>query len=75
MKEFAATNEELEETMSTHLIDLQSFGIWLDDYAEFFHMRAQAISNELQKRIIPREIDQMGQPLKSDDLEEFELET
>src|SRR5215208_1396617 len=75
MKEFAATNEELEKTMSTHLIDLQSFGIWLDDYAEFFHMRAQAISNELQKRIIPREIDQMGQPLKSDDLEEFELET
>lgn len=74
MREFAGKNEEIEKCMETHLINLESFGIWEDDYEQFFRKRAEAISADLQKRIIPREIDLMGQPLKADDLEESELE-
>lgn len=54
MKAFMEHNESLEETMNTHLIDdLDAFGIWDDDYDKFFDMRAEKISNELSKRIIP----------------------
>lgn len=74
MKDFAGQNEEIERTTKTHLIDLDKDGIADDDYTMFFHRRCETISKELQKRIIPRETDLMGQPVKSDDLEEIELE-
>ena len=74
MADFAEKNEEIEKTMATHLIDLNDSGIWKDDYNEFFHKRAEMISKELQKRIIPRETDLAGQPLRTDDLEQAELE-
>ncbi len=74
MKEFARKNEDIEKCMDTHLITLNDFGIWDDNYAQFFRKRAEAISSHLKKRIIPREIDRLGQPLKTDDLEESELE-
>lgn len=74
MKEFARKNEELEKSMETHLINLDDFGIWDDNYSQFFRKRAEAISAQLKKKIIPREIDLLGQPLKTDDLEESELE-
>ena len=71
MKNFEKKNEALSETMKTHLIsDIAEFGIWDDDYDTFLSKRADAISKELQKRIISREIDQRGQVSRADDFEE-----
>ena len=71
MKSFAKENDEIEETMKTHLIEnLENFGIWSDDYESFLTMRAKAISRELKKRIIVRDIDKQGQTHTANDVEE-----
>ncbi len=71
MKIFAGENPELADTMKTHLIsELDDFGIWSDDYGRFLEKRASAISRELRKRVIPRDIDKHGQISRSDDFEE-----
>ncbi|WP_409346937.1 DUF262 domain-containing protein [Paenibacillus sp. MBLB4367] len=58
MAKFKKDNPNLYETMKTHLINnLDDFGIWENDYQKFFDARATAVSKELQKRIIPQEID------------------
>lgn len=58
MKEFSKVNPSLQETMKTHLInDLDEFGIWENDYDTFFEKRAEAISQEIAKRIIPQKAD------------------
>ena len=42
MKTFVKENDELAETMKTHLIDdLEEFGIWSDDYEQFLTMRSK----------------------------------
>ena len=71
MKTFANENPDLADTMRTHLItNLDDFGIWSDDYELFLGQRALAISRELQKRIISRDIDEHGQVSREDDFEE-----
>ena len=71
MKTFAKGNPDLADTMRTHLIkNLDDFGIWSDDYELFLDQRALAISRELRKRIISREIDEHGQMSREDDFEE-----
>lgn len=71
MKTFTKENDEIDETMKTHLIDdFDGFGIWSDDYADFLTMRSKAISRELRKRIIARDIDTLGQAPTASDLEE-----
>lgn len=58
MKEFKESNDLLTETMKTHLInDLDEFGIWENDYDKFFEKRAEAISEEIKKRIIWQQVD------------------
>lgn len=53
IKRFLKENEELKETLKTHLIgDIDKFGILSDDYDEFIKMRAQKVSAEFKKRII-----------------------
>lgn len=65
------SNSHLETTMKTHLIeDLESFGIWKDDYDRFFDEREKVVSRELSERIIKQEIDGMGQSNLVDDFEE-----
>jgi hypothetical protein len=62
MARFRDINPDLEATMKTHLIDnLDRFGVWNDDYDRFFDERAKAVSRELSKRIIRRDIDNQGQ--------------
>ncbi|GAE95429.1 hypothetical protein JCM21714_4670 [Gracilibacillus boraciitolerans JCM 21714] len=57
MKTFEKENKDLDKAMTTHLIDdLNSYGIWKDDYEAFFDKRAEKISQELEKRIIPQKI-------------------
>ncbi len=71
MKTFANANPSLASAMATHLInDLEGFGILSDNFDTFIERRAEAISQELRKRIIPREIDQFGQVVRADHLEE-----
>lgn len=53
MKTFKEQNDKIAETMKTHLInDIDSYGIWNDDYDTFFKKRAEAISKELGKLLI-----------------------
>lgn len=55
MGKFKNENKNLSTTMKTHLIDdLDSFGIWEDDYDKFIDARANLLSREIQKRIIPQ---------------------
>ena len=75
MKKFSKQNKDLDDAMKTHLInDLDSFGIWDDDYEKFFKQRAKALSREMNKRIIEADIDRtMTAELADDRGEENEL--
>jgi hypothetical protein len=75
MRKFNKENEELASTMKSHLInDLDSFGIWDDNYELFFNQRAKALSREMKKRIIEADIDKtMTAELEDDQGEENEL--
>jgi hypothetical protein len=71
MRTFEKRNADLPETMETHLItDIDDFGIWRDDYETFLSKRAAAISQELAKRVIKRDIDERGQVSRTDDFAE-----
>lgn len=52
---------ELSGWMKTHLIDLDNFGIWEDDYEKFIDLRAEKISEELEKRIIRGKLSEENQ--------------
>lgn len=69
MKNFRRGNPELADTMTTHLIDLESFGVWDDDFELFFEKRCQAISLELRKWVPERPIDSYGVVTTADDLD------
>ena len=73
MAGFRKKNPDLADTMKTHLIDLDKFGIWENDYEVFWKKRANAISRELSKRIIPQKIDEMSQEVNTEDYEDPEL--
>ena len=52
MKTFSKENSKLAKTMETHLMkDLESFGVWADDYDRFLSRRAQVVLRELRKRL------------------------
>lgn len=71
MKGFAKDNDEIDETMKTHFIDdLEDFGIWSDNYEQFVDKRSRAISRELRKRLVSRDIDKQGQVSTANDVEE-----
>lgn len=70
MKMFAEKNNELAETMRTHLIDdLEGFGVWDDDYDTFLKCRAKAVRKLLKDRIITSSADKQGQTPFEDDYE------
>jgi hypothetical protein len=71
MSEFKAANGTLAAAMKTHLIgDLESFGVWRDDYDTFIRKRAEAVSAELSTRLIVRDVDVQRQTVRADDFEE-----
>jgi hypothetical protein len=54
MKTFNKTNKKLPETMKTHLINnLDTFGIWNNDYETFLDERGKAVLAELKERLEP----------------------
>ncbi len=76
MKKFAEQNPELEVHMNTHLIELQEWGIWEDDYNTFLTKRCEKLSEEIKKRLVLREQDKNVQQIVNvDDLDELALET
>lgn len=71
MAEFKAENGSLAGAAASHLIsDLDTFGVWNDDYDSFLRKRAEAVSAELRSRVIEREVDTKGQVPRDDDFEE-----
>lgn len=75
MKKFSKENAEIHKTMRSHLVDIDRFGIWEDDYEKFLDKRAKWVSRELSKRITPQDVDASPQAIKLDDYEEIETET
>lgn len=51
IKECSDKNEKLAETLKTHLIEKESFGIEEDNYRLFLEKRAERVHQELKKRI------------------------
>lgn len=75
LAKFAATNDNLSRTMKTHLIgDFDDFGLSSDDYSLFIERRAEWVSRELSRRIIPRRVDSDGQQQSEADFDEEESE-
>jgi hypothetical protein len=72
MKDFKAKNKKLTQTMQTHLIDPDTFGVWNDDFDTFFRKRCEKISEELGARIIPRPGESHQQRVELNDLEDTE---
>lgn len=57
MTKFKTDNAALSSTMQTHLIDIDSFGIWNDDYSLFFEKRVKMIQEQLKNRLILKTYD------------------
>ena len=55
MNDFNSTNEHLDKTMRTHLIDdIDKYGIWTDDYNLFLKNRGEKILRLLERRLNPK---------------------
>lgn len=74
MSEFKKSNPSIAETMKSHLIDVDEFGVWDNDYEKFIDKRCRSISDELSKRIIHQTIDERNQNITMDDIEDIETE-
>lgn len=58
MRKFIKQNDDIDSTMKSHLInDLESLGVFDNDYERFFEKRIKAIHKELKKRIIFQDSD------------------
>ena len=73
MGEFRRRNPALADTMHTHLINVDKYGIWDDDYKRFLDRRCAAIARELSLKVIRQDIDERGQVPTFDDFEDIEV--
>ena len=73
MKAFRRENPHIDNTMKTHLIDLDSFGVWEDDYNRFFRERCKLISRKLRAWIPKRPIDAVGIRPRDEDYDPNDL--
>lgn len=74
MKQFRKENEKLDVCMKTHFVNVDSFGVFSDDYGLFFRKRCQALSRALKKRIIEQDIDSKEDATPAMDTNEEEME-
>ncbi|MCF7500805.1 DUF262 domain-containing protein [Pseudoalteromonas sp. L1] len=75
MRKFAEQNSELKAHMKTHLIELEAWGIWDDDYDTFLTKRCEVLSEEIRKRLVLREQDKNAhQSVNIEDLDELAAE-
>lgn len=55
MREYSRENGEIFDTMKSHLIDnLDTAGVWNDDYERFINARAKRVLAEIDKRLVPQ---------------------
>ena len=73
MKTFRKENEDLAQTMRTHLIDIDKDGIWENDYDTFYDNRLKRITKALNKFIIKQDTPKLLEVYE--DIEEVEPET
>ena len=57
MTKFRKENKDLEKTMHSHLIEINTFGIWADDYSLFFENRVKKIQEQLKNKLIIKPYD------------------
>ncbi|AEP29393.1 GmrSD restriction endonuclease domain-containing protein [Brumicola nitratireducens] len=75
MSQFADQNCDLETHMKTHLIELNEWGIWEDNYDAFLTKRCEKLSEEIKKRLVLREQDRNShQSINIEDIDELALE-
>lgn len=53
LAEFKKNNLDFDKTMSSHLINPDSYGVWENDYDKFINKRAQKMLKEFHKRLNP----------------------
>jgi len=76
MKRFQEKNLNIEADMQTHLIELDGWGVWDDDYKLFLQKRCEKLSAEIKQRLIFREQDvEEQQEVNLEDMDESTLET
>ena len=73
MKAFRRENSHVDETMKTHLIELDSFGVWENDYDRFFRERCKLIAKKLRAWIPRRSIDTVGVRPRDEDYDPNDL--
>lgn len=73
MKAFRKENPHVDETMKTHLIDLDAFGVWEDDCDRFFRERCKVIARRLRAWIPERTIDAGGVRPRDEDYDPNDL--
>ena len=74
MSKFLKKNKKLSRCMRTHLINIDSSGVFENDYDKFFKKRCDAFSRELKKRIIEQEVDRKQSALAASDTAETEID-
>jgi hypothetical protein len=73
IKDFSNHNNGLKEALKTHLIgDPDQIGIVDDDYDKFISKRADALSKEMEKRVILTNKDNQTETLEEDSEEEVQ---
>jgi hypothetical protein len=76
MQRFKDKNPNLKADMQTHLIELEGWGIWENDYELFLQKRCEKLAEEIKKRLILRDKDlDTHQTVNLDDVDELALET
>lgn len=73
MEAFRKENPHLDDTMKTHLIDIDTFGVWEDDYDRFFRERCKVIARKLRAWIPKRAIDAGGVRPRDEDYDPNDL--
>lgn len=69
MKDFSKNNKNLKKAMESHLIDdIDSFGIWENDYDTFYNKRLERFVEELRKRLVIQDNDVV---VKNEVMDEF----
>lgn len=74
IKGFKIKNPKIAKCMKTHLINIDTFGVLEDNYDKFFSRRCKAFSRELQRRIIPQEIDSKESAVEAESTAQLEME-
>ena len=71
MEEFEKSNPDMAQTFKSHLLSESAWAdIRNDDYENFLERRAERVSKELKRRVIPQAIDSEIQELDVDEPEE-----